>query len=66
MMPAKRLLITLAFLPISAFSIQAHAWGCEGHEIVALIAMKHLPAQVANQVNAILAASPISSSLHRY
>jgi hypothetical protein len=60
-------LLSVLLLSLSAFfSIQAHAWGCEGHEIVALIAMKHLQPQVANQVNAILAASPISLTLKRY
>lgn len=62
-----RFLFALPALLFCAFSpIQAHAWGCEGHEIVALIAMKHLQPQVANQVNAILAASPIGSTLKRY
>ena len=65
-MTLKNLLTSLAVLLVSGSCIQAHAWGCEGHEIVALIAMKHLQPQVANQVNAILAASPISSTLHRF
>jgi hypothetical protein len=54
------------FFGLSAASVQAHAWGCEGHEIVALIAMKQLQPQVASQVNAILAASPVSSTLRRF
>ena len=65
-MTAKRLLLSLTLLVLAASSVQAHAWGCEGHEIVALIAMKHLQPQVLNHVNAILAASPIASTVHRY
>jgi hypothetical protein len=49
-----------------ATSIPAHAWGCEGHEIVALVALRHLQPQVANEVNAILNSSPISATLKRY
>ena len=60
-MIAKRLLCVLALFVIGATSIPAHAWGCEGHEIVALIAMRHLQSQVANQANAILSASPVSA-----
>ena len=59
------LLVLLPFL-FAAIPIQVQAWGCEGHEIVALIAMKHLQPQVASQVNAILAASPVSPTLKRY
>jgi hypothetical protein len=62
----KRLLPILCLLTISAASIPAHAWGCEGHQIVALIALKHLQPQVAAQVNAILAAGPVASDLRRY
>jgi len=50
----------------AASATPAHAWGCEGHQIVALIALKHLQPQVAGQVNAILAAAPVNSALHRY
>jgi hypothetical protein len=62
---AKRLLYSLVFF-IAAASVQVHAWGCEGHEIVALIAMKHLTPQVATQVNAILNASPIAATMRHY
>jgi S1/P1 Nuclease len=65
-MHSKHLLCSLAVMFFSIASVQAHAWGCEGHEIVALIAMKQLQPQVANQVNAILSASPVSPSLKRY
>ena len=61
-----KMLCSMVFLMCAAGSIPAHAWGCEGHQIVALIAMKHLQPQVASQVNAILTASPVSAALHRY
>lgn len=53
-------------LLLCGWSATAQAWGCEGHEIVALVAMKHLQPQVAEQVNAILAASPVSATLKRF
>ena len=65
-MKFKVLCCSLVFFVSAASSTAAHAWGCEGHQIVALIAMKHLQPQVASQVNAILAASPVSAALHRY
>ncbi|HWC17646.1 MAG TPA: S1/P1 nuclease [Terriglobales bacterium] len=55
-----------ALLVFSAVSVKAHAWGCEGHEIVALIAAKHLQPQVAAQVSAILNANPVSPTLKRF
>jgi hypothetical protein len=67
-MSAKRplFLAALFLFATGATSIPAHAWGCEGHEIVALIALKHLQPLVVNQVNAILNASPISATVKRY
>jgi S1/P1 Nuclease len=65
-MKVKALCCSLVFLLFAACSQPAQGWGCEGHQIVALIAMKHLQPQVAGQVNAILAASPVSAALHRY
>ena len=63
---AKRLLYLLALLVAAGTSIPAHAWGCEGHEIVALIALKHLQPQVATQVNSILNASPVNATLKHF
>ncbi len=62
----KSLFCVLSLLAISAIPIPAHAWGCEGHEIVALIAMKHLHPDAARQVQSILAASPIDTNLKRF
>lgn len=65
-MKFKALCCSLVFLSFAASCEPAHAWGCEGHQIVALIAMKHLQPQVVGQVNAILSAAPVSAALHRY
>jgi hypothetical protein len=39
----------------------ALAWGCEGHEVVALIAQKHLGKKAARQVRKILKSEPADS-----
>ncbi len=44
----------------------AHAWGCEGHEIVALIAESRLTAHAKETVLRILAAGPVDPTLSRY
>lgn len=42
------------------------AWGCEGHQIVALIAEKHLNLRAKNTALQILAEGPIDPALSRY
>jgi hypothetical protein len=44
----------------------AWAWGCEGHQIVALIAEKHLNPRAAKMSRQILVESPIDAALSRY
>ncbi len=44
----------------------AWAWGCEGHQMVASIAEKHLNAHAATMSQKILAAGPIDPTLARY
>ena len=44
----------------------ARAWGCKGHQIIALLAEKHLTPQALAAVNKILTDSPIDASLSRY
>jgi S1/P1 Nuclease len=44
----------------------AQAWGCQGHEIVALLAEQHLNPHARATVAQILAASPVSPELHRF
>src|SRR5262249_60735321 len=65
-MMMKRLLCSLALFLTSLAPLPANAWGCEGHQIVALIALKHLQPQVAAQVNSILAASPVAATLRHF
>ena len=44
----------------------ARAWGCKGHQVVALLAEKHLTPHAREMVKKILAASPIDPNLSRY
>jgi hypothetical protein len=44
----------------------ARAWGCKGHEVIALLAEKHLTPHALATVNEIFRASPIDPSLSRY
>ena len=44
----------------------AHAWGCEGHQVVALLAEKHLNPHALEMVKKILAESPVDPALSRY
>src|SRR5229473_6064132 len=54
----------LAFL--SWTTPPAYAWGCKGHQTVALIAEKHLTPEAAQMVQTLLSASPIDPKLKRY
>jgi S1/P1 Nuclease len=56
-------LLTLGFLLATP---SARAWGCEGHQIVALIAEDHLNPHAAKMSRQILTASPIDAALPRY
>ena len=44
----------------------AAAWGCKGHQVVALIAEKHLAPHALAMVNEILRGNPIDPSLSRF
>ncbi|HWF13169.1 MAG TPA: S1/P1 nuclease, partial [Candidatus Acidoferrales bacterium] len=46
--------------------MQTRAWGCEGHQIIALLAEKHLTPHALEMAKKILADSPIDPSLSRY
>jgi len=52
---------TVAAIPSSAW-----AWGCEGHQMIASIAEKHLNPHAAKMSRQILAESPIDAALARY
>jgi hypothetical protein len=59
--------ILLAFASASLFSASpARAWGCKGHETVALIAEKHLSPEAKEFVLTLLKENPIDPQLKRY
>ncbi len=47
-------------------SSTAFGWGCEGHQVVALIARAHLMPQVSAAVDSLLKAGPIDAALNRF
>ena len=63
-LPVIPLLLALLFSVLVAPS--AHAWGCKGHQTVALIAEKHLSAEARQMVEKILSENPIDPKLKRY
>ena len=50
----------------TALAPSAHAWGCKGHQAVALIAEAHLTPHAREVASQILAAVPIDPTLPRY
>jgi hypothetical protein len=58
---ALSLLVALPVLSTSAFG-----WGCEGHQIIALIARAHLTPAVSAAVDRLLRENPIDPSLNRF
>lgn len=56
-------LVLLAALGVAK---PALAWGCEGHQVLALIAEKNLSPHARSMAMKILAASPVSPQLRRY
>jgi hypothetical protein len=59
-----RCLVPLAAIVALNFPVGAHAWGFEGHEIVAAIARDYLTPQVRDKVDQMLAADPDSLTPH--
>ncbi len=57
------LLVLLVGLGVAS---PAWAWGCEGHQVIALIAEKNLTPHARSMAMKILAASPISPDLRRH
>ena len=53
--------LVLPFVPAPAFG-----WGCEGHEMVAMIARMHLTPATSAAVDALLNANPIDPALKRF
>jgi hypothetical protein len=67
----RKLLRATIFLGLALFAIlnlpaAALAWGCEGHQVIALLAEKHLTPHALAMANQILSADPISPNLSRY
>ncbi len=58
------ILILLAMLPLTAVS--AFGWGCEGHQMIALIARAHLTPQASSAVDGLLRENPIDRGLNRF
>jgi hypothetical protein len=54
------------FLAFLIFPSQARAWGCEGHQVVALIAEKHLTPEAQKLVQKVLSENPIDPNLKRW
>ena len=55
-----------SLLLLAVFSGSAFGWGCEGHEMVALIARAHLTPRASAEVDRLLRANPIDPALNRY
>jgi hypothetical protein len=60
----RTLLAVLMALPFSA--VPALGWGCDGHQIVALIARAHLTPAASAAMDKILAASPVSMDHYHF
>lgn len=58
---------TLLFaLMVPLFASSAFGWGCEGHQVIALIARAHLTPAVSAAVDELLRASPVDPALTRF
>jgi hypothetical protein len=57
-------LLTLYLFPLLAGT--AFGWGCDGHQMVALIARAHLTPEVSAAIDQLLAQNPIDPALKRY
>jgi hypothetical protein len=60
----RRALLLLAVFPL--LSISALGWGCEGHQMVALIARAHLTPAASKAVDQLLRDNPIDPALSRF
>jgi hypothetical protein len=56
----------LSVFALVSLPLPARAWGCEGHQVVALLAEKHLTPHALAMAKKILAEGPIDPSLNRY
>ncbi|HEV2520909.1 MAG TPA: S1/P1 nuclease [Candidatus Acidoferrales bacterium] len=60
------MLACLLLIAIVSLPAHARAWGCEGHQVVALLAEKHLTPHALSMAKKILAEGPIDPNLSRY
>jgi hypothetical protein len=58
------ILTFLAILPLT--TVSAFGWGCEGHQVIALIARAHLTPQASMAVDRLLRENPIDPALNRF
>lgn len=68
-MRARKFAVSIVVLAVGVLLIgspSAQAWGCQGHEAVALIAQMHLNPHALAMVNQILKDGPIDPALNRY
>jgi len=64
--PRAGIFACLLVLAVMSLPSPAGAWGCEGHQVVALLAEKHLTPHALAMAKKILAEGPIDPSLSRY
>ena len=57
---------SLLLLSIVSLPTRGRAWGCEGHQVIALLAEKHLTPHALATAKQILGDSPIDPSLSRF
>lgn len=55
-----------SFVAVLSLPAAANAWGCKGHQVVALVAEKHLNPRALAMAKKILADGPIDPALSRY
>src|SRR5208283_764413 len=56
----------LLLLDMAVATPPAVAWGCKGHQTVALLAEKHLTPEAKKMIDALLSGNPIDPKLKRY
>jgi S1/P1 Nuclease len=64
--PRAAVFASFLFMAIVSLPSQARAWGCEGHQVIALLAEKHLTPNALAMAKKILAETPIDPALDRY
>jgi len=58
--------VLVCFFAVCLHPIPAQAWGCKGHQTVALLAEKHLTPEARQFVDKLLSENPIDPQLKRY